>query len=467
MAPRLSRPQHHANPRSAYNPTFSETEYEDRIRRLVGVISEQGCAALILCSPQLLCYFTGFDGWGFYMPQFLVVTRSRRFLMVRQMDAAAGCRTTYMSTLDVLSYPDEYVDNQKMHPLQLVCAELRRDLSRGGNVPTMPTIKVGLDMDSVHCRARYLEVLQSEVLRHPEQGVCNSTVCVDVARAVNDCRSVKSAAELDYIRKAARIADRAMLAAVRRTRVGVAGSDVAAAIAEVQASMGTFVAIQPMVMANEYAAHMNWTSSHLEPGQTVAIELAGAHHHYHCPISRTVYLGSESDLPQKTRYRIEGVCVSLQKAVGAVRPGVRCSDVHSVFAESMAQYGMKKKSRIGYSFGLGFPPDWGENTFSIRPGDDSILKAGMCVHMIVGCGDALGFQLSEAIVVQQEGAELLCATPRVLFSNRNARAGRWITQPTISVRAILATLPAAVSTVSTLAAFAAMGMLVMLVLVGW
>ena len=32
------------------------------------------------------------------------------------------------------------------------------------------------------------------------------------------------------------------------------------------------------------------------------------------------------------------------------------------------RHGYRKESRVGYSIGLGFPPDWGERTASLRPG---------------------------------------------------------------------------------------------------
>ena len=34
----------------------------------------------------------------------------------------------------------------------------------------------------------------------------------------------------------------------------------------------------------------------------------------------------------------------------------------------------RKKSRTGYSIGIGYPPDWGEHTLNIQKGDKTILK---------------------------------------------------------------------------------------------
>jgi ectoine hydrolase len=41
------------------------------------------------------------------------------------------------------------------------------------------------------------------------------------------------------------------------------------------------------------------------------------------------------------------------------------------------QQGIVKDSRIGYSVGLGYPPDWGERALSLGPGDKTELQPNM------------------------------------------------------------------------------------------
>ncbi|MFW6317771.1 MAG: M24 family metallopeptidase, partial [Halorubrum sp.] len=67
--------------------------------------------------------------------------------------------------------------------------------------------------------------------------------------------------------------------------------------------------------------------------------------------------------------------------------------------------------------GLGYPPDWGEHTASIRPGDETVLEEGMTFHMIPGLWeDEFGVELSETFAVTSTGAETLAEFPRRLFS---------------------------------------------------
>ena len=73
------------------------------------------------------------------------------------------------------------------------------------------------------------------------------------------------------------------------------------------------------------------------------------------------------------------------------------------------RYGIEKKSRTGYSIGIGYPPDWGEHTLNIYKGDMTVLKPNVCFHMIavMQFGD-WGVEASEAIRVTDKGSELFC-----------------------------------------------------------
>jgi ectoine hydrolase len=78
-------------------------------------------------------------------------------------------------------------------------------------------------------------------------------------------------------------------------------------------------------------------------------------------------------------------------------------------------HGLQKDSRIGYSIGIGYPPDWGERTVSLRPGETTELVPGMAFHVILGIwNDDWGYELSEPVVVTDAGAERLTGLPQEL-----------------------------------------------------
>ena len=78
--------------------------------------------------------------------------------------------------------------------------------------------------------------------------------------------------------------------------------------------------------------------------------------------------------------------------------------------------GYSKDSRVGYSIGINFPPDWGERTASLRAGEKTVLQAGMCFHFQSGVWlDDFGAAISEPFVVTAKGGERFCNVKRKLF----------------------------------------------------
>src|SRR5690625_2760201 len=77
---------------------------------------------------------------------------------------------------------------------------------------------------------------------------------------------------------------------------------------------------------------------------------------------------------------VEGI----NKALEMIKPGATCAEIEATWRMSIQKRGFEKESRIGYSTGLNYPPDWGEHTASLRPGDQTILKPNMVFHMIPG-----------------------------------------------------------------------------------
>ena len=100
----------------------------------------------------------------------------------------------------------------------------------------------------------------------------------------------------------------------------------------------------------------------------------------------------------------------------AARPGATCAEVEAVWQTVLNRHGYSKESRVGYSIGLGFPPDWGERTASLRPGDTTVLEPGACFHFQSGMWlDDFGAAISESFVVTESGGQRLCAVDRKLF----------------------------------------------------
>ena len=91
--------------------------------------------------------------------------------------------------------------------------------------------------------------------------------------------------------------------------------------------------------------------------------------------------------------------------------------MEAAWRKVITRAGYAKASRIGYSVGLGYPPDWGERTASLRPGDRTVLEPDMVFHVILGMWeDDGGYELSETIRISEGGPpEVLTQFPRALL----------------------------------------------------
>ncbi|HEY6645500.1 MAG TPA: M24 family metallopeptidase, partial [Mycobacterium sp.] len=126
----------------------------------------------------------------------------------------------------------------------------------------------------------------------------------------------------------------------------------------------------------------------------------------------TVMLG---DPPQRLTETAKIVAEAMHATLEAIRPGVTGSAVHEAFDRVIRSHGLHKDSRIGYSIGIGYPPDWGERTVSLRHGETTELAAGMAFHIILGIWmDDWGYELSEPVVVTATGVERLTDLPHEL-----------------------------------------------------
>jgi hypothetical protein len=121
------------------------------------------------------------------------------------------------------------------------------------------------------------------------------------------------------------------------------------------------------------------------------------------------------DVPEKP-WQIEGpdaVEEGLDAVLETVKPGVLAGDVHRAWQTVLDRHGLVKESRIGYSIGVGYSPDWGEHTLSLRAGEETVIEQNMVVHVMLGMWlDDWGMEMSETVAVTQSGAECLTRFPR-------------------------------------------------------
>ena len=389
---------------------FPDTEYAERLARVQAVMADRSLSAILVVDPANLYYLTGYNAWSFYMPQCLIVPATGRpHLFARAMDAHGAHYTASLRPEEIHGYPEDLVHRPDVHPYDWI-ATTALEL---GLLQDTSDAAIAAEIDAHYFSPRGFLALHAH-LRH--------TVLVDSRELVNWVRVIKSPLELAKMRVAGSIAQRVMQIAIDNIRPGRRQCDVVAEIQHAQALGaqylgGDYAAIVPMLPTGETAGtpHLTWSDLPLRTGEATTIELAGVHHRYHSPLARTVSLGT----PPRELDRCAGaVTEGVQAALEMMQPGVPCRDVHAAFTKVINSYGYVKESRIGYSIGIGYPPDWGERTISLRSEEDTELQPGMALHMILGMWmDGWGYELSEPVLIGDHGAERLAPMPQELTVN--------------------------------------------------
>ncbi|MCV0394168.1 MAG: ectoine hydrolase DoeA [Rhizobiaceae bacterium] len=387
---------------------FTRAEYAQRLEKTRHAMAAKGIELLIVSDPSNMAWLTGYDGWSFYVHQaVLVPSEGEPVWFGRGQDANGAKRTVWLALDNIVGYADHFVQSTERHPMD----ELARLVIERG----WQRASIGVEMDNYYFSAAAFAAL---VRGLPEARFSDATALVNWQRAV------KSETEIAYMRKAARIVEEMHRRIVETVEPGMRKCDLVAeiydaAIRGVDGPDGSFggdyPAIVPLLPSgiDASAPHLTWDDQPMKTGEGTFFEIAGCYRRYHCPLSRTVFLGKpDQAFLDAEKATLEGMEAGLE----AARPGNTCEDIANAFFAVLNRYGIVKDNRTGYPIGISYPPDWGERTMSLRPGDRTVLEPGMTFHFMTGLWlETMGLEITESILITETGVECLANVPRKLF----------------------------------------------------
>lgn len=389
---------------SSTHLNFSRKEYAKRLAAVHSAMAVMGIDCLLVSDPSNMAWLTGYDGWSFYVHQCVIIPAGDVPIWYgREQDINGAQLTVYMDDSRISGYPDHYVQSTERHPMDHLSSQLAEwGLARG---------TIGVEMDNYYFSAAAYMALK--------QNLANATL-KDATALVNWQRAVKSETELKYMRRAGKIVAGMHERVAEKIEVGIRKCDLVAEIYDAGIRWndgfgGDYPAIVPLLPsgAEASAPHLTWDDKPLQNDQGTFFEIAGCYKRYHCPLSRTIYLGKPpSKYLDAEQAIIEGLEAGLEKAqVGNV-----CEDIAIAFFDVLNKYGITKNNRAGYPIGISYPPDWGERTMSLRLGDKSELRENMTFHFMTGLWqDDWGLEITESFVIGKSGPELLANYPRQML----------------------------------------------------
>ncbi|NHT76814.1 aminopeptidase P family protein [Rhizobiaceae bacterium CRRU44] len=372
---------------------FPREEYSDRQARAQAALRASGQAALVVTGPETIYWLTGRQTAGYFAFQALLLPASGPLtLLVRQLEFFGAVANTWLS--DIVTYQDG--DD----PAGALVSLLRE---RGMGVPA-------IELSGWFLPPR----LVSEIARR--LGVADLPDGSDILPPL---RMIKSQAERDAIRAAARYADAGMVAAIEACTLGADENAVAAAMLGAATRAGSeAMAMEPLVSSGQRSGlpHMTWRRRPLSDGDPVFLELAGSHARYHAALMRTVWLGKP---PAEAQRMMDCALFALDAAITQIRPGNPCAAPHDTAQRIIDAAGFTAafRKRIGYSMGIAFAPDWGEGgILSLFSGVSRVIEPGMVFHIPATLRSFGHWTVgaSETVIVTDTGAEPLSTLPRTL-----------------------------------------------------
>ena len=385
---------------------FSQVEYDNRLAKTRTAMSRDHIDLLIVSDPSNMAWLTGYDGWSFYVHQCVLIAHEGEPIWFGRGQDSNGARlTSYLQHDNIIGYPDEYVQSTERHPMDYLSTCIEERNWSGGTI--------GVEMDNYWFSAAAFMALKNKL---------SNAKFHDATGLVNWQRAVKSEKEIQYMRVAGKFVEKMHQRIFEKIEPGIRKCDLVADIYDAGlrydpdiGSGGDYPAIVPLLPSGEDASapHLTWDDKPMKSGEGTFFEIAGAYRRYHCPLSRTIFLGK----PSKTFIDAEkAILEGMQAGLAVAKAGNLCEDIAITFFNVLQKYGIKKDNRTGYPIGISYPPDWGERTMSLRQGDKTVLEENMTFHFMTGLWmDGWGFEITESIVIKTGEPECLASVPRRLM----------------------------------------------------
>jgi Xaa-Pro dipeptidase len=375
---------------------FSREEHLGRITAARAGLLEQGLDALLIFAQESHYYLTGFDtnGYVFFQCAVLKADGSPMVLLTRKPDLEGARITSIMEDIRI------WYDREGANPardLKALLAELGLESKR-----------VGVEMSTYGLTAANYQLVQREL-----EGWCRLS---DGSAIVRGLRLLKSPAEIAYVRKAADLADKALIAMIETAGPNVFEGDVqAAGQATIYRGGGDPAASGPVLGSGERALLIRNSTGlrNLDPIDQLTMEFAGVYRRYHACIMRTVAIGGHGGYQRRM---FEATREAMAAMTEAAKPGEPIGRIDEAHRRVYDRCGFEhaRMAACGYSLGATYRPNWMDVPPMLYAGNSTLAMPGMVLflHAILIDRPA-GFAMSggHTVVINETGCEVLSRLP--------------------------------------------------------
>ena len=369
---------------------FTEDELADRRNKVTVELRSSGLDALLIFRQESMYYLTGYDTTGYSQFQCLYLGADGTLILLTR---SADLRQAHLTSVieDVRIWVDHADSNPGLDLRQI----LEEQGCRGKHL--------GVELEAWCLTGRRWEFVKAAL-----DGLCTHE---DASTLVSQMRLIKSPAELDYVRRAAALADTALTEAQTLATPGRPEQEILAAMeSAIFRGGGDYPASRFIIGSGAQALNVrNFTGyANLGNNDQLQLEFGGTYRHYHSCLMRTILTGR----PDPRHLKMHSAVVeALEACKEACRHGATFGDIFEAHAKALegAGFGEHKLNACGYSLGALYPPTWMDWPM-IYAGNPVIVEPNMVIfmHMILLDWDHhLAMAFGDTVVVTSSGCETL------------------------------------------------------------
>ena len=369
---------------------FSVEEFKNRKDKVIKLLKEEKLDALLMFRQESMYWLTGYDTFGYVFFQTLVLDKKGNIiLLTRAPDLRQAQNTSNINDVRI------WVDRNGSDPtedLKIILDELNL---KGKNI--------GVEYEAYGLTGRNALRLNKSL-----ENYCSIE---DTSELVTKLRVIKSNEEINYVKKAANLADKALSEVWKHAKAGVSESKILAEMNKVIfEGGGDYPANEFIIGSGKNALLCRYQAEKqiLNSRDQLTIEWAGTYRHYHSAMFRTIPIGKADP----KHYKMHEACIeTLSNCEIKLKPGNKIGEVFDIHAKTFDDLGYKnsRMNACGYSLGATFSPNWMDwpmlytgNPYVIKPGNIFFM------HMILmDSENNLAMNLGETYLVTESGNERL------------------------------------------------------------
>jgi len=369
---------------------FSKEEFSLRKSKIIQSMKDESIDALLIFRQESMYWLTGYDTFGYVFFQTLVLDlKGNIILLTRAPDLRQAQNTSNIDDIRI------WIDKNDSNPTE--------DLKIILNELNLKGKKIGIEYEAYGLTGRNALKLNKSI-----ENYCSYE---DKSELITNLRSIKSKEEINYIKKAAHLADNALDVVWKFAKAGVSESKILAEMNRVIfEGGGDYPANEFIIGSGKNALLCRYQAEKqiLKDKDQLTIEWAGTFKHYHSAMFRTMPIGKAEAKHIKMH---EASVEALTNCESKLKPGNKVGDVFDIHAKTFDNLGYNKArmNACGYSLGATFSPNWMDwpmlytgNPYIIQPGNVFFM------HMILMDSDnELAMNLGETYLVTENGNERL------------------------------------------------------------